>query len=136
MEIKGAVQALAALSQDTRLAVYRLLVQAGPSGMAVGEIGDALGTAPATLSFHLKELVHAGLIAPKQSGRFIFYSANYAQMTALLQFLTDNCCVRDGELCETPSVCTPSKSNTRRSSKAHVTAAVSSTVRTQAKPVR
>jgi DNA-binding transcriptional ArsR family regulator len=106
MEMQNAVSSLAALAQETRLSVFRLLVQAGPTGMAVGEIGEALGTAPATLSFHLKELTHAGLISPRHDGRFIFYSANFARMTELLQFLTENCCAQDGAGCEaTPGAC-------------------------------
>jgi DNA-binding transcriptional ArsR family regulator len=109
MEMQNAVSSLAALAQETRLSVFRLLVQAGPTGMAVGEIGEALGTAPATLSFHLKELAHAGLISPRHDGRFIFYSANFARMTELLQFLTENCCAQDGAVCEaTPGACMPS----------------------------
>ena len=96
MESTSAVTALAALAQETRLAIYRLLVEAGPAGMSVGEIGAAVKAAPATLSFHLKELVNASLAASRQDGRYIFYSANYAQMNALVGFLTDNCCARDG----------------------------------------
>lgn len=104
MQTEQAVTALAALAQETRLDVYRLLVQAGPSGMAVSELGEAVGVAPATLSFHLKALAHAGLIAPRQLGRYIFYSADYAQMNALLGFLAENCCVADGAACCVPSV--------------------------------
>ncbi|TJZ68392.1 helix-turn-helix transcriptional regulator [Chitiniphilus eburneus] len=92
MENKAAVTRLAALAQDTRLAIFRLLVTAGPEGMAVGRIGDALGVPPATLSFHLKELAHAQLITARQESRFVFYSANYAAMNELLGFLTENCC--------------------------------------------
>lgn len=97
MEIKTAVTLLAALAQDTRLAIYRLLVQQGPAGLPVGQIGARLGVAPATLSFHLKELSRAGLIAARQESRFIYYSANFAAMNALLGFLTENCC--RGEPC-------------------------------------
>ncbi len=96
MESTNAVGALAALAQETRLAIFRLLVEAGPTGLAVGEIGASVKAAPATLSFHLKELVNAGLLSSRQDGRYIFYSANYPQMNALIAFLTDNCCVRDG----------------------------------------
>ena len=92
MEIKDAVTSLAALAQESRLAIYRLLVQAGPTGMAVGSIGENLGIPAATLSFHLKELTHAELITARQDGRFIYYSANFPQMAALLGYLTDNCC--------------------------------------------
>ena len=92
MEIKDAVTSLAALAQESRLAIYRLLVQAGPTGMAVGIIGENLGIPAATLSFHLKELTHAELITARQDGRFIYYSANFPQMAALLGYLTDNCC--------------------------------------------
>jgi DNA-binding transcriptional ArsR family regulator len=96
MESQPAVRALAALAQDTRLAVYRLLVQHGPSGLAAGEIAAQLAIAPATLSFHLKELAHAGLVSARQDGRFIYYAADFAAMGALLAFLTENCCVADG----------------------------------------
>lgn len=96
METKTAVRALAALAQETRLAVYRLLVQQGPTGLAAGELAEQLGTPPATLSFHLKELSNAGLVQSRQSGRFVFYSADFGSMNALLAFLTENCCGGDG----------------------------------------
>src|ERR1700694_3786628 len=96
MESKSAVASLAALAQETRLAIYRLLVEAGPTGLSVGEIGASVKAAPATMSFHLKELANAGLVAARQDGRYIFYSANYERMNDLLGFLTENCCVRDG----------------------------------------
>lgn len=92
MESKDAVTALAALAQESRLAVFRLLVQAGPEGLAPGEIGERLGIPAPTLSFHLKALSHAGLIEDRRDGRYIFYSARYAQMNELLGFLTKNCC--------------------------------------------
>ncbi len=92
MEINDAVTSLAALAQESRLAIYRLLVQAGAAGMAVGSIGENLGIPAATLSFHLKELTRAELITARQDGRFIYYSANFPQMAALLGYLTDNCC--------------------------------------------
>jgi DNA-binding transcriptional ArsR family regulator len=95
MKTTDAVTALAALAQDTRLAVYRLLVQQGVSGLAAGEIAGQLGIAPATLSFHLKELAQAGLVSSRQEGRFIFYSANFDAMNALVAFLTENCCAAD-----------------------------------------
>jgi len=103
VESKKAVTALAALAQETRLAIFRLLVEAGPTGQSVGEIGAELKAAPATLSFHLKELVHAGLIVARQDGRYIFYSANFEHMNDLLGFLTENCCARDGLSCDAKS---------------------------------
>jgi ArsR family transcriptional regulator, arsenate/arsenite/antimonite-responsive transcriptional repressor len=92
MEAKTAVEALAALAQDSRLHVYRLLVQAGPQGMAASDIAQALQIPANTLSFHLKTLSYAELVQSQQEGRFIYYSANYGQMNALLGFLTENCC--------------------------------------------
>jgi DNA-binding transcriptional ArsR family regulator len=92
MEINIAVKALAALAQESRLSVYRLLVEAGPEGMPAGKIGEALGIAPSSLSFHLKELAHAELVTARQESRFVIYSANFSQMNALLAFLTENCC--------------------------------------------
>lgn len=92
MEQKNAVTALAALAQDSRLTVFRLLVQAGPDGMPAGKIAAASGIAPSSLSFHLKELSHAGLITARQEGRFVIYSAAFAVMNGLIAFLTENCC--------------------------------------------
>ncbi len=92
MENKVAVAALASLAQDTRLSIFRLLVQAGPEGVPAGYIGEALNVPPATLSFHLKELVHAGMVSSRQQGRFIYYSTDFEQMAALMTFLTQNCC--------------------------------------------
>ncbi len=92
METKQMLTALAALAQETRLAAFRLLVQAGPQGMAASKIGEHLGIAPSSLSFHLKELAHAALVEARQEGRFIIYSANFDTMNGVLAFLTDNCC--------------------------------------------
>jgi DNA-binding transcriptional ArsR family regulator len=105
MEIYEAVHALSSLAHETRLGVFRLLVQAGPDGMAVGQVGETLGVAAPTLSFHLKELTHAGLINSRQEGRFIYYRANYDAMNALLAYLTENCC--QGEVCSPAGVCKP-----------------------------
>ncbi len=92
MDTKAAIAALAALAQESRLATYRLLVQAGPAGMAASKIAEALGMPASSLSFHLKELSHAGLITPRQEGRFIIYAAQFDTINALLAFLTENCC--------------------------------------------
>ena len=92
MESKTAVAALSALAQGSRLQVYRLLVQAGPEGLAASDIAERLGIPANTLSFHLKTLSHADLVRYRQEGRFIYYSTHYEQMNALLGFLTENCC--------------------------------------------
>ncbi len=92
VETKNALAALNAVAQESRLAVFRLLVQAGPPGMAATKIAEHLGIAPSSLSFHLKELAHADLVTQKQDGRFVIYAANFATMNALIGFLTDNCC--------------------------------------------
>lgn len=104
METKTAISLLGALAQESRLSIFRLLVEQGPAGLPVGRIGELLAVAPATLSFHLKELNHAGLITPRQDGRFIYYAANYEAMNALIGFLTDNCC--RGDACS-PAAATP-----------------------------
>ena len=117
MEPKYVITALGALAQESRLAIYRLLVEAGPAGLSVGRIGEQLGVAPATLSFHLKELNYADLIEPRQEGRFVFYSANYAAMTDLVAFLTENCCAGQANCCAPaprPAEVKPAKSKTRR----------------------
>ena len=88
----AAIAALAALAQESRLAVFRLLVQTGPEGMAATKIAEALAIAPSSLSFHLKELAHADLVTASKAGRSIIYAANYAGMNGLLAFLTENCC--------------------------------------------
>jgi DNA-binding transcriptional ArsR family regulator len=92
METTDALKALGAIAQETRLAIFRLLVQAGPAGRAAGVIGEQLGIPPATLSFHLAQLAGAGLVRPRQDGRFIYYSADFGAMNALVGFLTENCC--------------------------------------------
>lgn len=92
MNERGAVNALAALAQASRLAVYRLLVQRGPDGYPAGEISARLAIPGPTLSFHLKELAAAGLVAARKDGRFIYYSPNFERMRAVVGYLTDNCC--------------------------------------------
>ncbi|MFZ3042464.1 MAG: metalloregulator ArsR/SmtB family transcription factor [Thiobacillus sp.] len=103
MKTKAAVSALAALAQDSRLAIFRTLVQAGPTGVAAGKISELTGIAPSSLSFHLKELAHAGMVDSQQAGRFVIYTANFSTMNALLGFLTENCC--GGNPCS--PVCSP-----------------------------
>jgi DNA-binding transcriptional ArsR family regulator len=96
METIAAVEALAALAQETRLQVFRLLVRQGASGAAAGEIAERLDLPAPTLSFHLAHLTRAGLVTPRREGRSIIYSANYAAMNSLLGYLTENCCRGDG----------------------------------------
>lgn len=104
METKQAIQALSALAQDSRLAIFRLLVQQGPAGLAAGVIGEKLDLPPATLSFHLAGLARAGLAHSRQEGRFVYYSANFENMNLLVAFLTENCC--GGAKCA-PAACQP-----------------------------
>lgn len=92
METKTALTQFAALAQETRLAIFRQLVEWAPEGAVAGMIGERLGLAPATLSFHLKELAHADLIVAHPQGRFIRYTANLDAVPALVGFLTRNCC--------------------------------------------
>lgn len=106
MKLTRAVTLLAGLAQESRLALFRLLVQKGSDGMAAGEIADRLGIAPAALSFHLKELSHAGLLKPRKEGRFIYYAPDFKAMNALLSYLTENCCAgTPDETCATPGTC-------------------------------
>jgi len=96
MDKLAAVAALAALAQEHRLEVYRILVQAGPEGMAVGEVASSLGIAPNTLSFHFDRLRHAGLVSVVRHDRSLIYAARYETMTNLLGYLTENCCGAPG----------------------------------------
>ena len=97
MTDKDAVKLLAALAQESRLAIFRLLIRHGAQGLPAGGIGEALGVAPNTLSFHLKELSHAGLLTARHQGRYVYYAADYGAMNGLLSFMTENCC--DGAPC-------------------------------------
>ena len=92
METKNVLLALAALAQESRLAIFRLLVQIGPGGMAASKIGEQLSITPSSLSFHMKELAHADLVSSRQDGRFVIYSANIDSMNGVIGFLSDNCC--------------------------------------------
>jgi len=92
MDQTRAIAALGALAQETRLDLFRLLVTCGPEGLAAGMIGERIGVAPSSLSFHLQQLVHAGLITQRRLGRQLIYAAEYGAMNALLAYLTENCC--------------------------------------------
>jgi len=104
MDEHRAVLALGALAQETRLALYRLLVAEGPLGLPAGAIAERLGVAPSSLSFHLQQLLHAGLVTQRRAGRQLIYAAEYETMNALLAYLTENCCGR-GQSCA--PFCTP-----------------------------
>ena len=95
------VKALAALAHETRLAVFRMLVQAGPDGLTPGVMAEQLGIGPSALSFHLKELSHSGLVSTQARGRNLIYRASFGHMTALLGYLTAHCC--QGQACEVSS---------------------------------
>ncbi len=99
MEKSNAVAALSALAQDSRLDVFRLLVQAGPDGMPAGGVAAALGLAPNTLTFHFDRLRQAGLVTVRRNGRSMIYAAQFETMNALLAFLTENCCGGAPEKC-------------------------------------
>jgi len=120
MEIKTAVTALGALAQETRLSIYRLLVEAGRDGESVGRIGEALKVPGATLSFHLKELARAGLVTTRQERQFIYYAVDFERMAELMTFLTQNCCQGMPEKCLTivetalGSCCAPVGSKQKR----------------------
>jgi len=98
MKTSEAARIFTALANEKRLAVFRLLVEAGPEGMAATDVARASKITPTTLSFHLKELSNAGLADARQDGRFIFYAANFRRIDKLMTFLTDNCCA--GAACE------------------------------------
>src|SRR5580693_7321025 len=109
MEKIDAVAALAALAQDNRLDVFRLLVQAGPEGMPAGEIAGALTIAPNTLTFHFDRLRSAGLVTVRRDGRSMIYAARFETMNDLLAYLTENCCAGAPEKCAPAAVCKPAR---------------------------
>ena len=106
MKAPEAVAALGALAQDTRLALFRLLVQRGPDGLPAGVVAERLGVPPSSLTFHLQQLLHAKLVTQRRVGRQIFYAAEYGAMNALMTYLTDNCCAGDAAACA-PALCNP-----------------------------
>jgi len=107
MEKTDAVSALAALAQDSRLDVFRLLVQAGPDGLPAGEIASALRLAPNTLTFHFDRLRAAGLVTVRRDGRQMIYAARFETMNALLGYLTQNCCGGAADTCLPAQTCNP-----------------------------
>lgn len=111
MDNQAVVRALAALAQEHRLAAFRLLVEAGPEGLAAGAIAGALGLVPSSMSFHLAQLTHAGLITQRRHSRSIVYAADYAAMNALMGYLTQNCCGGAPCLDEVSCVPAPSPAN-------------------------
>ncbi|HEV7340009.1 MAG TPA: metalloregulator ArsR/SmtB family transcription factor [Sphingopyxis sp.] len=111
MESETVVRALSALAQEHRLSLFRLLVQAGPDGLAAGAIAEALGVPASSLSFHLAQLTNAGLIAQRRDGRSLIYSADYGAMNALLGFLMENCC--GGAMCAPAAPCDTKDKNER-----------------------
>jgi DNA-binding transcriptional ArsR family regulator len=112
VETSKAVGALGALAHDTRLEIFRLLVQGGPDGMPAGQIAAKLGLPPPTLSFHLSHLKQAGLIGFRRNSRLIIYTADYAAMTDLLGYLTENCCQGQTGACAIPA-CAPQRTPKR-----------------------
>src|ERR1700675_2276082 len=121
MKKSTAVAALGALAQETRLEIFRLLVQKGPEGLAAGEIGERLGQPSPTLSFHLNQLRFAGLVTSRRQSRLIIYSANYKAMNDVLAYLTENCCAGRPELCA-PASCAPGETKTIQAKPARETA--------------
>jgi len=111
MKQQDVIIALAALAQDSRLAIYRLLVKRGPEGYAAGEVSERLNIAGPSLSFHLKELARAGLVTARKDGRFIYYSAQFERMNALVGYLTENCCSQ-GAVCA--PACAPNNTIERK----------------------
>lgn len=111
MDNARAVAALASLAQEHRLSIFRLLVQAGETGMPAGTIADALGVPNSSLSFHLAHLHRAGLINQERQSRSLIYSANYASMNALVGFLMENCCA--GAACAADTACSPATTSTQ-----------------------
>jgi DNA-binding transcriptional ArsR family regulator len=107
METIEAVTALAALAQDNRLDIFRLLVQAGPEGLAAGQVAEKLGLAPNTLTFHFDRLRIAGLVTVRRDGRSMIYAARFETMNGLVSFLTENCCQGASASCAPATICKP-----------------------------
>ena len=114
MDSSNAISALSALAQEARLAIFRLLVEAGPNGLPVGDIAAALSIPPTTLSFHLVQLKAAALVTCRRNGRQLIHAADYGRMNYLLAYLTDNCCGGNLSACLPGGVCKPAKAPARR----------------------
>jgi DNA-binding transcriptional ArsR family regulator len=117
MKKHDAVAALAALAQDKRLDVFRLLVEAGPKGLSAGSVANSLKLPPNTLTFHFDRLRNAGLVTVRREGRSMIYAAEFDTMNALLGYLTDNCCQGTQEACATPAPCKPAGAKKRAKAK-------------------
>jgi ArsR family transcriptional regulator, arsenate/arsenite/antimonite-responsive transcriptional repressor len=109
MQTKHAVEALSALAHEYRLAIYRLLVEQGPEGLSAGAIGESVGLAPSSLTFHLQNLHRAGLIVQRRESRSLIYSVDFESMNDLVGYLTENCCAASGESCAT--ACKPASAS-------------------------
>lgn len=105
MDAPDVIRALGALAQEHRLAAFRLLVQAGAAGVPAGVLADGIGVPPSSMSFHLAQLAHAGLVTQRREGRSIIYAADYGAMNGLMAYLTENCC--GGLPCEDAAACVP-----------------------------
>lgn len=114
MNRRQAISAFAALSQDTRLSIVRLLVKAGPDGVAAGDVADEIGVSASNLSFHLKVLTHAGLVSARREARSIIYSAEFDALRSLISFLMKDCCAGRPEICAPIEFCTPATSKKRK----------------------
>jgi ArsR family transcriptional regulator len=132
METRAALKALAALAQDTRLAIFRHLVELGPDGAVAGSIAESLDIPAATLSFHLKEMTHAELLESTQEGRFVRYTANLAVVQDLVGYLTENCC--GGDVSKCAPVCAPSSAKAKAAAKGPVVAETASRRSVMTKP--
>ena len=122
MDRRQALSGFAALSQDTRLSIVRYLVKAGPEGVSAGDVADEVGVSASNLSFHLKELQHAGLVQARREARSIIYTASYASLRGLIGFLMKDCCSGHPEICapvlSDTACCPPAKSKSRKKANA------------------
>src|SRR5277367_4055360 len=114
MKAKQVVTALGAIAHDHRLAIYRLLVEKGPAGIPAGEIAERLEMPPSSLTFHLQQMLHAGLVSQRRLGRQLIYAADYAAMNGLVAYLTENCC---GGVASCAPACNPAPASTAKARK-------------------